>query len=735
MDNINTFNRRVKLKSHFGETPPKEGLYFKSDSNWEPPNPHYTVKTFTENFKNNMKKSLEKKPNDENRNKQIKNLNEQDKKLYNENKNKKINNLNKNEQEALEALKKREDLIFTNADKGGALVINTVKAYMDEANRQLANSNHYEKLDHNPTSEHAALVENAIETLKLDGKLDEKIAEQLKPRNPRTPRMYLLPKIHKPGNPGRPVVSSIGCHTERISKYVDHYLQPINQSLPSYVKDTTNFLNKLDSLPEELPDDAIMVTMDVRSLYTNVPNNEGIEAVKHFLRTRNRPGDGILAKVISTFLLLILTLNNFVFNETNYIQVNGASMGTKCAPTYASIFMGLFEQSHILPRIQEHILMYVRYIDDIFFIWRGSEAELKKFLDTINTLHPSIKFDYEHSRTKSVFLDCRIQIVNRKIKTSVYSKPTDRKAYVHQKSFHPRSTKESIAYGQALRLRRICTDDVDFREAATKLELDLIKRGYDRTKTAGEIEKAARKERRELLTYNERSEDRRIPLVVTYDNRLPDIKKIVNDSWSILQINEAESRKFTEKPRVCFRRNKNLRDVLGQTKLVGGKVARTTGKQSGRCTPCRGRAKAQCCTHVVNTSVFTDGSGRKRFKIRQKTGCRSTNAIYLAWCDRCNDGKQYVGKVEKQQTNRRINKHRFDSKQADSIKIDQHFRSANHTFDDFRIIVIEEIEQQKTMTKEQIRTALLRREDFWVKQLGTLEPRGYNEKLNFPSQA
>ena len=409
-------------------------------------------------------------------------------------------------------------------------------------------------------------------------------------------------------------------------------------------------------------------------------------------------------------------------------------MGTKCAPTYASIFMGLFEQTHILPRIKEHILLYVRYIDDIFFVWRGSEAELKKFLDTINTLHPSIKFDYEHSRSKSVFLDCSIQIENRRIKTSVYSKPTDRKAYVHQKSFHPTSTKEAIAYGQALRLRRICTDDADFREATSKLESDLTKRGYDRTKTAGEIERAALKERRALLTYNERSEDRRIPLVVTYDNRLPDIKKIVNDSWNILQINEAEGRKFAEKPRVCFRRNKNLRDVLGQTKLAGGKVVRTTA-QSGRCTPCRGRADAQCCTHVVNTSVFTDGSGRKRFKIRQKTGCRSTNAIYLAWCDRCNDGKQYVGKVEKQQTNRRINKHRFDSKKADSIKIDQHFRSANHTFDDFRIIVIEEIEQQKTMTKEQIRTALLRREDFWVKQLGTLEPRGYNEKLNFPSQA
>ena len=70
---------------------------------------------------------------------------------------------------------------------------------MNEANRQLSNGDHYKKLDHNPTTEHAALVENTIDALKLNGSLDERMAEQLKPRNPRTPRMYLLPKIHKPG--------------------------------------------------------------------------------------------------------------------------------------------------------------------------------------------------------------------------------------------------------------------------------------------------------------------------------------------------------------------------------------------------------------------------------------------------------------------------------------------------------------------------------------------------------
>ena len=130
------------------------------------------------------------------------------------------------------------------ADKGGAVVITDVDDYINEANRQLNDKRFYKKVDENPTGIHAALVDNAIDGLRLQGHLEEKMANQLKTNNPKTPRMYLLPKIHKPGNPGRPVVSSIGCHTERISKFVDYHLQPLNQNLDSYVKDTTDFLKK-----------------------------------------------------------------------------------------------------------------------------------------------------------------------------------------------------------------------------------------------------------------------------------------------------------------------------------------------------------------------------------------------------------------------------------------------------------------------------------------------------------
>ena len=96
--------------------------------------------------------------------------------------------------------------------------------------------------------------------------------------------------------------------------------------------------------------------------------------------------------------------------------------------------------------------------------------------------------------------------------------------------------------------------------------------------------------------------------------------------------------------------------------------------------------------------------------------------------------KQYVGKLEEQKAHRRINKHRNDAKKDGTIGIDQHFRTPGHSFDDFRIIIIEEI-TDKNMTKEQVRHTLLKREDFWISKLQTLEPHGFNDRLNFPNSS
>ena len=334
-----------------------ERKFYKTDKTWTPKNIHHTVSTFLESFNNSIDTQLQ------------------------QNQHRSTSNLSKEEKTALNALSKRDDVIFCNADKGGAVVIWDVSDYINEAMKQLNDKNFYRTLPSNPTPTHCELINSTIDRFKQSKQLENKLADGLKTLEPRTPRFYLLPKIHKENNPGRPVVSSVNSHTTKISEFVDHHLQPFVKKLKSYVQDTTDFINKIETVSKNLPHKAILVTMDVKSLYTNIPNQEGITAVKSFLETSViKP----LAPVITTFLRLILTLNNFVFNNTNFLQTNGVSMGTKCAPSYANLFMGKFEETYILPQLHMKSTLYLRYIDDIFFIWKDSETDLQSFIKKIN---------------------------------------------------------------------------------------------------------------------------------------------------------------------------------------------------------------------------------------------------------------------------------------------------------------------------------------------------------------
>ena len=125
-------------------------------------------------------------------------------------------------------------------------------------------------------------------------------------------------------------------------------------SIPSYVNDTADFLRKLDAI-KSVTDNAYLVSLDVKSLCTSVPNAEGIKAVKESFDKHTCKN--VVAKVITTFLALILTLNNFVFSCKHYIQMKGCAVGTIYAPSYANIFMDHFGKKCIYPFFQGLSLM------------------------------------------------------------------------------------------------------------------------------------------------------------------------------------------------------------------------------------------------------------------------------------------------------------------------------------------------------------------------------------------
>ena len=162
-----------------------------------------------------------------------------------------------------------------------------------------------------------------------DDLIDEKTKQYLIQPDVKPGRFYILPNVHKSCNPGRPIVSSNSHPTERISHFIDHHLQPLVHKLPSYVKHTNDFLNKLLTIGK-LPSNSLLVTLDVSSLYTNIPHNEGINACDHLLRTD--PHNTIPTGTICDLIRMILTMNNFTFNDSHYLQIHGTAMGTKMAP-------------------------------------------------------------------------------------------------------------------------------------------------------------------------------------------------------------------------------------------------------------------------------------------------------------------------------------------------------------------------------------------------------------------
>ena len=95
---------------------------------------------------------------------------------------------------------------------------------------------------------------------------------------------------------------------------------------------------------DHVSDDSYLFSLEVCSLCRDIPHKDGIEAVKQKLK---KSKTSISIKVILSYLKLISTLKNFVFNGINYLQKKGCTMGTKCAPSCANYFISSFDEKFI----------------------------------------------------------------------------------------------------------------------------------------------------------------------------------------------------------------------------------------------------------------------------------------------------------------------------------------------------------------------------------------------------
>ena len=153
------------------------------------------------------------------------------------------NNLSQRQKIALRKLRKRKDIVIKKADKGSTVVIQDRQDYIEMGLEHLSDRDTYNELEEDQTKQVANEVTQAIRAMYQEGQIDKPTAEYLlPPPMVRTQEMYFLKKIHKNPPSARPIVSGCSGPTERISTYLDHWLQPLAKSLPSYIRDTKEFI-------------------------------------------------------------------------------------------------------------------------------------------------------------------------------------------------------------------------------------------------------------------------------------------------------------------------------------------------------------------------------------------------------------------------------------------------------------------------------------------------------------
>jgi hypothetical protein len=325
------------------------------------------------------------------------------------------------------------------------------------------------------------------------------------------PKFYGNPKVHKTNCPYRPIVSQIDGPTSRLNMLVDHLLTNTENHTKNLIKDTLQFLKII--VDKQIPNNSILVTLDVTSLYTRIPWKEGIDTV---LESVGECDPTVNIELLQETLYYILENNHFTYGKDKlFRQTNGTAMGSRMAVKYANIYMGKkFEKTMIGSKFRPHF--YCRLIDDIFIIWTHGIETLKEFHAHLNLQDKNIQYELNFNDKEITFLDTIVVNCENFLHTKNYIKPTNKQMYLYATSNHPIHTITSLPLSQALRIRRNTTNDEDLKIQINQLIITFQNRGYSKMKIERSINKIYRHTQRSLIKNQAKKNNVRIPLILPF---------------------------------------------------------------------------------------------------------------------------------------------------------------------------------------------------------------------------
>ena len=310
-------------------------------------------------------------------------------------------------------------------------------------------------------------------------------------------------------------------------------------------------------------------------------------------------------------------------------------MGAAYAPNYAGLFLGYWEERYVNNNVnpfRQYIKFYGRYIDDLLFIFTGSEQQLLDFHKYLNSTNPNIKLTLEYSKAAIDFLDLKISIDQLgTIHTYIFRKSTDRNTILRAESFHPKHfIISNIPFGQFQRLKRICNTDSEFEAQAHTMYDRFSQRGYNKNNLNAAWTKARDLDRTRLLNPERTppKSQNKIFCTMQYSNLTPEIKRTVSKNWDILACDPTLGPMFSEPPVFAFRRAPTLKDKLVRSYLPPEKPSPFFKKPIGtyKCGSCKH------CTNINRATTFMNSTCTRSYQCRSFANCNTTFVVYRLDC-------------------------------------------------------------------------------------------------------
>ena len=380
--------------------------------------------------------------------------------------------------------------------------------------------------------------------------------------------------------------------------------------------------------------------------------------------------------MVIDFIEFILSNNIFHFNNSHFRQIKGTAMGSKFAPTYATLVIGYLERQ-LYSRIEQHmekeVAEYIkenfwRFLDDCFMIWIMGQDNLMQFYSILNSLDEDIHYVIEFSTDSTPFLDVLIVKKDDQLITDIYYKVTDSKQYLPFNSCHPKHIKVNIPYNLSKRICTIVSDQFTREKRLSELSSFLEDLNYPKAIIQQGIKKATEIERNTPLKSTTKKDKSNLVPFISYNNPLDnEIFKYIKSNFNILT-SDPRMKNVLQNQRVinCKRQPPNLKSIL--TKSI---YCRATQNPSVK--KC-GRPRCTICSIILTGEKFVFQNG-KFITIKFDMDCSALNCIYVIRCSSCD--LEYIGETNNFRARTALHRSQINNPSYGFLKVSIHIRNCS----------------------------------------------------------